>query len=1484
MATNILQLEPPLLLDNYTYLNITGVTFSETLRIRDIQGTGLVSSLTGTPVSNVAGIVTAIASDGFYLQDPDPDDDPRTSEGIFVFTGSRNLGVNGLNITVGASVRVSGEEVEERRPRVNVLDEDGNPVFDENGNPEREDDLTVLSVTRIRANFNRNRIEVVSSGNPLPAPILIGSGWRVPPNQIIAGTNFFPDTFDIPLDLNTGIGFYESLEGMLVTVQDTMAVSPTIIRPTSSDSIWTVANQGADATGINSRGGIGIAPDDFNPERIQISARGLPRVDVGDLLGDLTGVVDYAFGDYRVLVTEPVQAASGGLQREVTDIIGTTDKLTIASYNVENLNPTESNRGGLERFGVLANQIVNNLRSPDIIGLQEIQDNDGPTDRGVVAANDTYKALIKAITDAEGPTYEFLNIDPVNNQDGGAPGTNIRVGYLYNPTRVNFVEDSLRRITDPNATLNNDGAFTQSRKPLVATFTFNGQEVTVINNHLTSRRGGNGLFGNVQPPEIGGAGVRANQATVINSEVNAILADDPNANVVVLGDLNGFDFEEFQQILSGGVLTNLSQTLDVRDRATFNFQGNSQALDHILVANNLANEAEYDIVHVNVDFVEQPADHEPVVASLTLPQQPKSFTLQILQTSDQEAGIPAFQDILGFSAVMNALDDQYANTLKLTTGDVYISSPFFNASRDIYDNTNTPTGVPAPLGDQGGIADILINNELGWDVASVGNHEFSGGAGSFLNLVAPNPNWVNGQNGGVGIGAGGYPGAAFPYLANNLDYSNVRLPNGLTVVANGGAPLPNTLTGSVVKDYNGEKVGIIGIVTPYLKSIADTGAIEVTTKDANGNVITGTTSVDVQVDSIIANITPEVQALTNAGINKIILMTHLQESRIEIALAEKMADLGLGVDLLLGGGSHQLMSSETGVPPLREDETQQNNGQLLQPFPQVYGSGDDKVVFVNSAANYRYLNQLVVTFDDKGVVSTIGDDSGPYATDIAGVDRLYSEDITTLDQVKTKADPDIVDIVDGVQSYVNQQDGTIFGQTDVFLNGVRGDVRTQETNLGNLTADAQDFYAEAYLNEHNLLPGFNKIDISFTNGGSIRDHIGQFQVEQLATFNLTTLPPQANPDVGKEEGDVSQLDIANSLRFDGDLVVGTVTATGFLQLAEHMISSVETGNGRFGQIGGFNFSYDPNAPTGQRIRSLALADETGKTVQTIVENGKLVVASNTKFSVVTQGFLANGGDSYPVVLQNVVNLTDYAEPDSLGKANLRPGRIQDAFAEYLSANYNNEKGQQPFAQADTSQSEDKRIQSLSFRQDTVLDGIASLPTTVNGTPGDDIFDAASRDGKQFIGNNQILSTGSGNDTADVRYAVGGNNIRTAAGNDTVYAGTNNRIDTGAGDDILFLGTGGGNNIVTGGAGKDKFWITENDSLLPGNPNIIADYKASQGDLIGFFATSLTWGSRGTNWSYHQAAANTIIEVFGHDVAILNGVNASTLTQANFVFS
>jgi 2',3'-cyclic-nucleotide 2'-phosphodiesterase (5'-nucleotidase family) len=686
----------------------------------------------------------------------------------------------------------------------------------------------------------------------------------------------------------------------------------------------------------------------------------------------------------------------------------------------------------------------------------------------------------------------------------------------------------------------------------------------------------------------------------------------------------------------------------------------------------------------------------------------RGFQLQILHASDQEAGVPALQDALGFSAVMNKLDGRYENTLKLTSGDLFIAGPFFDASRDIYDRVDA-AGVAVP-GGQPGIADILIQNELGWDAAAIGNHEFDAGPESFLAQIAANPALVNGAAGGQGIGAEGYLGAQFPYLAANLDFSGVTIPDGLSVVEGGGAPLPNTLTSSVVADVNGEPIGVVGLVTPYLPTIANIGGVAMLT----GADITATTPFADQVEALVEVLLPEVEALTDAGIDKIVLMTHLQESEIEQALAQALVDRDVAVDVLIGGGSHRVMSSGEGVPPLRADETQQDSGQLLQPYPQEFTDGDDRLLYVNTGANYRYLSQLVVRFDEEGEVLRAHPDSGTFATDIAGVDRLYHRDIQDLDDVRAVADPELVGIVDGVGAFVNALDADIFGQSDVFLNGIRGDVRTQETNLGNLTADANAFYAEQYLAaDPTLLPGFSEIDVSFKNGGGIRDIIGQSFVAG-GGGELVQLPTAANPNVGKEEGDISRLDISNSLRFDNDLVVGTVTADGLFQLAEHMVSAVEFISGRFGQVGGMAFSFDPTAAAGARIENLVLLNDDGTVKDVVVQDGALVGDPARTFSIVTLSFLAQdlgtgvAGDSYPLVIENQVLLADLPEPGTLGRADLDVGGEQDALAEFLAATFDEAAGQTAFADADTAQALDQRIQNLDFRADTVLSGISDF--------------------------------------------------------------------------------------------------------------------------------------------------------------------------------
>lgn len=581
-------------------------------RIYDIQGASHTSSLVNNSVTTT-GIVTAIDSNGFYLQDASGDNNEATSDGIFIFTSSRP------SVSVGDELQVTGTVTEFIPGGANT------------GN---------LSITQIINPV----INQLSTGNSLPNSVIIGVD-RIPPTENIDDDNL--TSYDPTQD---GIDFYESLEGMRVTVKDALAVSAT----NDFREIFTVANNGVNATGLSDRNTINISPDDFNPERIQIQFDSgiLPGfeqiVDVGAKLGDVTGVVGYNFGNYEVNVTEsftPVQPSS--LQREITNLVGTESKLTVGNYNVENLDPNDADgdRDLAEgKFAAIATQIVNNLKSPDIVALQEIQDNDGSVNSSIVDASQTYQTLIDAIVAAGGPRYQFVDVPPDDDESGGQPGGNIRVGYLYNPDRVGYVAGSAQRVEDTN--LSDGNAFEDSRIPLAAKFIFNGQEVTVINNHFASKGGSTPLFGQVQPPINGSQEQREAQAEVVNNYVKDVLATDPNANVVVLGDFNEFEFLPPLEILAGDELTNLTNTLPENERYSYIFEGNSQSLDHLLVSNNLVNNAEFDAVHINAEFSEQASDHDPLVVRLHLA---KAKT-EILGTRKRDVliGTDESERIIGF--------------------------------------------------------------------------------------------------------------------------------------------------------------------------------------------------------------------------------------------------------------------------------------------------------------------------------------------------------------------------------------------------------------------------------------------------------------------------------------------------------------------------------------------------------------------------------------------------------------------------------------------------------------------------------------------------------------------------------------------------------------------------------------------------------------------------------------------------------------------
>src|SRR6266511_1808219 len=569
-------------------------------RIHDIQGVGHISTLDGTSVSNVPGIVTAKRSNGFYMQDPSPDSDERTSDGMFVFTSSAPS-----SVSVGDSVLVGGTVTE----------------FRSGGTTS-----TNLTTTQI----NSPAIVKVSSGNALPAPIVIGIGGRIPPQQVIEddarGSVETSGVFDPASD---GIDFYESLEGMLVQINNAVVVGAR----SSFGEIPVLSDNGANAGLRTARGGIVVRPTDFNPERIILDDEILatPSANVGDRFPLVVGVLDYSFGNFKLEITQSLTVTSGGLTREITSPPG-GQQLAVATFNVQNLSPAD----GPDKFNTLAGHIVNSLKSPDLLALEEIQDNNGPVDNGVVDATVTFNTLISAIQGAGGPTYQFRSINPFNNQDGGQPGGNIRVGFLVRTDRgLAFIDRPGGGSTIATSVLSgpggpqlssspgrldpNNAAFNASRKPLAGELTFLNQKLFVVANHFNSKTGDQPLFGRFQPPARSTEVQRAQQAQVVNDFVKSILALDADANIIVLGDLNDFEFSNTQSILkSGGVLNDLVDTLPQDDRYTFIFEGNSQVLDHILVSSQLLKtRIEYDIVHLNSEFAVQSSDHEPQVARLT---------------------------------------------------------------------------------------------------------------------------------------------------------------------------------------------------------------------------------------------------------------------------------------------------------------------------------------------------------------------------------------------------------------------------------------------------------------------------------------------------------------------------------------------------------------------------------------------------------------------------------------------------------------------------------------------------------------------------------------------------------------------------------------------------------------------------------------------------------------------------------------------------
>jgi predicted extracellular nuclease len=583
----------------------------ELTQIGQVQGTSHLSPYAGQLVK-VEGVVIAERLSNVWVQDASPDGDPATSEAILVFGSSVASAV-----AVGDHVHVRGTVTEFRAgcsPSCAIT----SSAFDN------------LTITELAA----PGLGVTVLGTaPLPAATVIGAGGRVPPAEVIeddasSGNVETSGIFDPAQD---GIDFYETLESMLVQVNN-----PVVVGPTNGVGVLVVlADDGAGAGVRTTRGGIIIRPGDFNPERIMLDDLFLPTpsVDVADhFTTAAAGVMTYDFANFKIAVTNALVAVDGGLAREVTSAPA-ANELAVATFNVENLDPSDG-----PAIARLAAIVVDNLRSPDLIGIEEMQDNNGAVNDGTTKADLSWGAFISAIQAAGGPTYQYRQIDPENNADGGQPGGNIRVGFLFRTDRgLQFIDRGQGDATTPTGVTRQDGgahltlspgrvdplnpAWEATRKPLAGEFVWNDKTLIAIVNHFSSKGGDDPLFGRFQPPIRSSEVARHQQAASVNAFVDRILAAERKANVVVLGDINDFQFSETTAILTeGGVLTSLVNTLPEPERYSYVFEGNSQVLDQILFSNNVLRGLDaYDVVHVNSEFADQASDHDPSVARTKVP-------------------------------------------------------------------------------------------------------------------------------------------------------------------------------------------------------------------------------------------------------------------------------------------------------------------------------------------------------------------------------------------------------------------------------------------------------------------------------------------------------------------------------------------------------------------------------------------------------------------------------------------------------------------------------------------------------------------------------------------------------------------------------------------------------------------------------------------------------------------------------------------------
>ncbi len=775
----------------------------------------------------------------------------------------------------------------------------------------------------------------------------------------------------------------------------------------------------------------------------------------------------------------------------------------------------------------------------------------------------------------------------------------------------------------------------------------------------------------------------------------------------------------------------------------------------------------------------------------------QNFELQLLHYSDVDGNEESALDAVDeFSALVDFFknDPTYINnTLMVTSGDLIIPGPRFYAAENTAVRSLSGSNEPGHL-------DIAFANAFGVDASGFGNHEFDQGPGELFDAA-----FKSESSNGVT-----FPGSVFPWLSANMDFSGDGDFSG--IIGNDGDNV-TTLNSQVAKYavviIDGETIGLIGAVAPSFPDITSIGDLTITPAPGSS------------VADLAAEIQPSIDALETAGVNKIILLAHMQS----IVIEKQLATLLDGVDIIVAGGSNTRMGDSNDTLFSNSLVT---DGAFDESYPfQAMDAAGDPVLVVNVDGDYKYLGRLIVEFDSNGVIDLNELDdtlSGAYPANESLVTSLSATPI-----------PEVVALRDAVQGVISAQYNNVVGFSSVYLDGRRSQVRTQETNLGNLTADANLWYA-------NLLnPAADAgVDISLKNGGGLRTEIGSAVLPGGSNDpdDIIFSPPANN---GVSEGHLRA-----TLRFDNGLVRLTMTPDELITIIEHGLAEVAPGAepGRFPQVSGMSFVYDPNQAPGSRLLSLVVdrgdADPSNDVV--VVENGVNVAPGGINFNMVTLNFLANGGDSYPFDQLGAPNRLNYYSGTGFGETVDFPdgdlvndpgnnstfsytGGEQDAMAEFMSTFHLDNASAYDIAETDADQ--DTRIV------------IGMLPVVTFDTDHDSI----SENGASITLTATISEVPSSNVTVDVVLVSGGSAVE---GSDFTYPTTQTLtfpagssanqtldipiIDNGDdGFDVFFVvELQNAANATIGSEDTFSTYILDDDTVVPvANPSVLsASYLTS----------------------------------------------------------